>query len=101
MSECAACLHVSSWGLAGSLFRRALIFALMAAIALGAWKLRRRHIRKAEESRVLRMEWLPEREANQTQNHGTAGWETLSSWSGAEHLASEHLFGVFFHQELH
>lgn len=68
-----------------SLIRRALIFTLMAAIALGGRKLRRGHIRKPDEPRALPVEWLVEREDNQTQSrrdcgvHGTAGGRRSSA----------------------
>lgn len=57
----------------------------MAAIALGGWKLRRRHIRRPDKPRALPVEWLAERGGNQTQNrqdcgvHGTAGGRRSSA----------------------
>lgn len=76
------------------LLRRALIFTLMAAAALGGWKLRPRHIRNPDERRSLPAEWLVEREDNQTQNrqdcgvHGTTGGRRSSA--EVEHNTSPH-----------
>lgn len=86
-----------------SLIRRALIFPLMAAAAaaLGGGKLRRRHIRRPEKPRWLPVEWLVEREDNQTQNrqdcgvHGTTGGRRSSA--EVEQNTSEPLVGLAFY----